>query len=223
MKEQYGTEVDGWLNKIFWGDNLQVMSHLLKKYRGKVELVYIDPPFDSKADYKKNVKLRGKEATNDQSSFEEKQYSDIWNNDEYLQFMYERLVIIRELMSDDASIYLHVGPNISHYVKVIMDEVFGEENYVNEIIWRRSFGHSDSGKCGIIHDAILLYGKTKSRIWNKVFHAPDNEYLETFFDCYDEERKERYQRLSLSAGGLSGGGYVYEFKGVRANWRCPRE
>lgn len=78
--------MNGWLNKIFWGDNLQVMSHLLKEYRGKIDLVYIDPPFDSKAEYKKKITLKGNQIENDQSSFEEKQYTDIWNNDEYLQF-----------------------------------------------------------------------------------------------------------------------------------------
>ena len=97
-KEVYGEEVDGWINKIFWGDNLQVMSHLLKEYRGKVDLVYIDPPFDSKIDYKKSIKLKNKSnVKTDNTSFEEKQYSDIWTNDEYLQFMFERLVLIKEL------------------------------------------------------------------------------------------------------------------------------
>lgn len=78
LKETYGPEVNGWQNKIFWGDNRQVMSHLLKEFRGKVNLVYIDPPFDSKADYKKKVKFRGKAIHNSESVFEEKQYTDIW-------------------------------------------------------------------------------------------------------------------------------------------------
>jgi site-specific DNA-methyltransferase (adenine-specific)/adenine-specific DNA-methyltransferase len=95
LKEVHGKEVDGWLNKVFWGDNLQVMSHLLKKFRGKVKVAYIDPPFDSKADYKKLVGIRRKSIESDQSSFEVKQYSDIWNNDDYLQFMYDRIVLIR--------------------------------------------------------------------------------------------------------------------------------
>ena len=94
LKESYGEPTDGWMNKIFWGDNLQVMSHLLKEYRGKVDLIYIDPPFDSKADYKKKIKLKGKVVKNDSLAFEEKQYGDIWTSDEYLQFMYERLIIL---------------------------------------------------------------------------------------------------------------------------------
>ena len=104
LRESYGEEQNGWINKIFWGDNLQVMSHLLKDYRGKIDLIYIDPPFDSKADYKKKIDLKGiGKATSDSSSFEEKQYGDIWTNDEYLQFMYERLLIMRELLSEKGS------------------------------------------------------------------------------------------------------------------------
>lgn len=100
LRETYNEPVNGWINKIFWGDNLQVMSHLLKDYRGKIDLIYIDPPFDSKADYKKSIRLRSKNASSDTAAFEEKQYGDIWNNDGYLQFMYERLMLLRELLSD---------------------------------------------------------------------------------------------------------------------------
>ena len=97
LKERYGEADDsGWIHKIFWGDNLQVMSHLLKEYRGKIDLIYIDPPFDSKADYKKTIQVRGKQIQNDTNAFEEKQYGDIWTNDEYLQFMYERLILLKE-------------------------------------------------------------------------------------------------------------------------------
>ena len=86
LRERYGTEQDGWINKIFWGDNLQVMSHMLKEYRGKIDLIYIDPPFDSKADYKKKIEIKGiGKAESDNTSFEEKQYGDIWTNDEYFQ------------------------------------------------------------------------------------------------------------------------------------------
>lgn len=135
LKEQFGEEVDGWMNQIFWGDNLQVMSHLLKNYRGKVDLIYIDPPFDSKADYKKKIQLKGKQVTSDSTAFEEKQYTDIWSNDEYLQFMYERLILMRELLSDTGSIYLHCDTNRGHYLKCILDEIFGNNNSRSEIIW----------------------------------------------------------------------------------------
>jgi hypothetical protein len=118
LKEAYGSaDENGWMN-------LQVMSHLLKKFRGKIDLVYIDPPFDSKADYKKTIELRGKKTSSDHTAFEEKQYGDMWNNDEYLQFMYERLILIRELLSDKGSIYLHCDWHKSHHLRCLMDEVF---------------------------------------------------------------------------------------------------
>ena len=125
LRETYGSETDGWMNKIFWGDNLQVMSHLLKDFRGKIDLIYIDPPFDSKADYKKKIDIRGVgKAISDSSSFEEKQYGDIWTNDEYLQFMYERLLLIRELLTPNGSLYIHLDEKRSHYIKIVLDEVF---------------------------------------------------------------------------------------------------
>lgn len=92
LRERYGEEINGWINKIFWGDNLQVMSHLLKDYRHKIDCIYIDPPFDSKAQYKKTIKIRSQDVSNDMMSFEEVQYNDIWTNDTYLQFMYERYI-----------------------------------------------------------------------------------------------------------------------------------
>ena len=167
LKESYGKpSEDGWINKIFWGDNLQVMSHMLKKYRGKIDLIYIDPPFDSKADYKKKVEIKGiGKAESDSSSFEEKQYGDIWSNDEYLQFMYERLILIRELLSDKGAIYLHCDWHKAGHLKLIMDEIFGCDNFRNEIIWcYRTSLRSSSNAFGRDHDNILFYSKTNQHI-----------------------------------------------------------
>lgn len=168
LKETYGTDTDGWMNKIYWGDNLQVMSHLLKEFRGKVDLIYIDPPFDSKADYKKTISLRGKKAESDTSTFEEKQYGDIWTNDEYLQFMYERLILCRELLSDTGSIYLHCDWHKSHYLRGILDEVFGTDHLVNEIIWCY-YGPGSPGmkQFNRKHDNIFWYCKGCSWIFNE--------------------------------------------------------
>ena len=167
LKETYGEEVDNWRNKIYWGDNLQVMSHLLKTYRGKINLIYIDPPFDSKAEYKKTIQLRGKPVENDRTAFEEKQYTDIWTNDEYLQFMYERLILMKELLADNGSIYVHCDWHKSHYLRCILDEIFGVAKFNNEIIWwykdpsggtTRSFRRK--------HDNLLFYVKTSNYIFN---------------------------------------------------------
>lgn len=171
LKETYGEETDGWINKIFWGDNLQVMSHLLKKYRGQVDLIYIDPPFDSKADYKKRIELRGKKAENDKTAFEEKQYTDIWTNDEYLQFMYERLILMRELLSDKGTIYLHCDWHKDHHLRLIMDEVFGQSNFRNEITWRRQVVRGMKVYAeyyAFSSDYILIYSKnTENSTWHR--------------------------------------------------------
>ncbi|MCX8999124.1 site-specific DNA-methyltransferase [Rhizobiaceae bacterium BDR2-2] len=166
LKEIHGPEVDGWRNKIYWGDNLQVMSHLLKEFRGKVDLIYIDPPFDSKADYKKKISIRGKETETDNTSFEEKQYSDIWSNDEYLQFMFERLILMRELLSERGAIYLHCDYRKSHELRCLLDEVFGKDNFLNSLVWM--FGTRSSIKTSWkrSHHDIHFYKKSQNPIYN---------------------------------------------------------
>jgi len=221
LKEQHGDSVDGWLNEIYWGDNLQVMSHLLKKYRGKVNLIYIDPPFDSKADYKKKIELKGRKVANDYNSFEEKQYGDIWTNDEYLQFMYERIIILRELLSNDGSIYIHCDDRKNHHIRDIADEVFGSNNYRNQIIWKRTSAHSDSKYYGDVYDIILYYTKNDNPRWNTLKVLYDDWYIERYYRYKDEDGR-LFKSGDLSAKGLSGGGYTYSWKGVEGYWRCPK-
>lgn len=172
LKEVHGEEVDGWRNKIFWGDNLQVMSHLLKQFRGQVDLIYIDPPFDSKADYKRKIEVRGKRTETEKTSFEEKQYSDIWSNDEYLQFMYERIALCKELLSATGSIYVHLDWHVVHHVRCILDEIFGEgassgndnsPGFRNEVIWCYSGGGVPTSEMPRKHDNLLWY--TKGSEW----------------------------------------------------------
>lgn len=166
LKEKYGEMKDDWINKIFWGDNLQVMSHMMKEYRGKIDLIYIDPPFDSKADYKKTIKLKGKKINNDNNSFEEKQYGDIWTNDEYLQFMYERIVLLKELLSDRGSIYVHCDYHKNYLIRCILDEVFGVNNFKAEIIWQYSWGMRTEDCWNKKHDVILMYSKSDRVTFN---------------------------------------------------------
>lgn len=227
LKEQHGEETDGWMNQIFWGDNLQVMSHLLKKYRGQVDLIYIDPPFDSKADYKKRISLKGKNVENDNTAFEEKQYTDIWSNDEYLQFMYERLIILKELLSDTGAIYVECDPTRGHYIKIILDEIFGPNNFVNQIIWKRTFSHGDSGQgakhLGRLHDMILLYKKTESMKMNTVYTPYSEKYIKDFYRYTDDDGR-KYRLVSLlGPGGAAKGNPYYEFLGVSKYWVYSKE
>ncbi len=200
LKESHGDTVDGWRNKLYWGDNLQVMSHLLREYRGQVKLIYIDPPFDSKADYKKKIELRGKSATSDASAFEEKQYTDIWTNDEYLQFMYERLILMRELLAEDGSIYVHCDWHKGPYLRLLCDEVFGVPCYKDEIIWKRIYAHSDTDGFGMVHDTIYRYGKNNDVVFNKLFIPHTKEYIESHYAQIDEHGRN-YRLVTLSAPG----------------------
>ncbi|MBU0569464.1 site-specific DNA-methyltransferase [Patescibacteria group bacterium] len=179
-KEVYGKKDVKDFNKLFWGDNLQVLSHLLKKYRGKIDLIYIDPPFDSKANYVKKVKIRGQKVEGEQQNLlEEKQYTDIWENDEYLQFMYERLQIMRELLADTGSIYLHCDWHKGAFLKLVMDEVFGEGNFRNEIIWKYvKFQMRKMKRFAINTDKLLWYTKTSSYMFNpQTFKLNKPKYL----------------------------------------------
>ena len=167
LRERYGEETNGWINKICWGDNLQVMSHLLKEYRGKIDLIYIDPPFDSKADYKKKIKMKNTgTALSDTSTFEEKQYGDIWTNDEYLQFMYERFILIRELLSERGSLYVHCDWHKVHHLRMVLDEVFGPSNFRNEVIWWYLWGGRGKTQWNSKHDNILFYSKSDNWTFN---------------------------------------------------------
>jgi DNA modification methylase len=222
LRERYGEEKDGWINKIFWGDNLQVMSHMLKEYRGQVQLVYIDPPFDSRADYKKQIKIKNKTAMSDSLSFEEKQYSDIWTNDEYLQFMYERIILIRELLSDSGMLFLECDPTRGHYLKVILDEVFGQDNFVNQVIWKRTFSHGDMGQgakhLGRLHDTIFIYRKSANVKMNTVYTPYSEKYVNDFYKYTDEDGR-KYRLVSLlGPGGAAKGNPYYEFLGVSRYW-----
>lgn len=172
LKEVHGEEANGWRNKIFWGDNLQVMSHLLKNFRGKIDLIYIDPPFDSKADYKKKINLRGRDAEGSYTNFEEKQYTDIWNNDDYLQFIFERLILAKELLSANGSIYLHCDWHKSHHLRCLMDEVFGQLSFSNEIVWLAEGGGTSGVRFSRKHQTIFYYTKSNKES-ERIFNADD--------------------------------------------------
>ena len=232
MFDERGRQLKGWTNKLIWGDNKLILSSLKNgplreeiEKQGGLKLIYIDPPFDVGADFSMDIEIGGDTFTKKPNILEEIAYRDTWGKgaDSFIAMIYERLALMRDLLAEDGSIYVHMGPTVNHYVRGVLDEVFGRNSFSNEIIWRRAFGHSDSTKYGIIHDVVLFYSKSAKRIWNQVLQPAEKEYIDTFFDQYDEQRGERYQRLSLSAGGLSGGGYRYEYKGVNTLWRCPIE
>lgn len=160
---------------LFHGDNKEVLAHLLANgFRGKIDVIYIDPPFDSGADYVRKVTLRGPKGTaeldGEQYSLgEQLQYTDIWANDTYLQFMYERLMLLRELLHDDGTFYLHCDSTKGHHLRCLCDEIFGHDFFRNEIVW---FYENKLGTGGqtfdSLHDSLLVYTKSKKWTHNSI-------------------------------------------------------
>jgi adenine-specific DNA-methyltransferase len=220
-------------NLMMHGECLSTCAYL-KEQGIEVDLVYIDPPFASGADYAKKIYIRRnplvqkvmKEAeqnldNEEMKEFEEKMYGDIWDKERYLNWMYENLMAIKSVMSENASIYVHLDYHIGHYVKILMDEIFGEENFRNEIVWKRSTTHADAGFYGNNFDTIFFYTKGQGYTFNTVFQDYDESYLARFTHVDPDGRK--WDSGNLTAKGLQGGGYEYEYKGVRSLWRCPKE
>ena len=195
--EVYGDKSVKDFNKLFWGDNLQILSHLLKEHRGEIDLIYIDPPFDSKADYVRKVKIRGEKIEGIQAGLlEEKQYTDIWEKDEYLQFMYERLLIMKELLSEKGSLYLHCDWHKSAYLRLILDEVFGSGNFRNEIIWHYFVSGKYPNEFAKDHDNIFVYSKGENPTFNYEKQRDKNLYYEKYHNkqiVVGKDGKEYYE------------------------------
>ena len=245
--------MDNWKNQLFFGDNLEIL-------RGgripvsSVDLVYLDPPFNSNATY--NVLFA--EKTGEKSAAQITAFEDTWHwgaeaaaafddvmqlgpprladllralraflgqNDmmAYLTMMAVRLVELHRVLKPSGSLYLHCDPTASHYLKMILDAIFGVANFKNEIIWKRSSAHSDSSACGRAHDVILFFSKDRSKFKiNKQYQSYDESYVSSHYR-YKNEEGRCYRTDNLTATGLSGGGYEYEWNGVKRIWRCPIE
>lgn len=219
-------------NMIIRGECLSACAYL--KDKGvKVDLVYIDPPFASGADYAKKVYIRRnpkiaeaiakaeEELDIDElKAFEEKMYGDVWDKEKYLNWMYENFCAIKSVMSDTASIYVHLDYHIGHYVKILMDEIFGEDNFRNEIIWKRSTAHNDSTGFANLHDCIFYYSKSSDLLFETPLVPYSQEYIDRYYNKVDENGR-KYLDRDLSAKGLKGAGYSYSWKGKDGYWRCP--
>ena len=185
---------------LFMGDNFEVLSILLNNFRGKINLIYIDPPFNTDQEF--FVSENGRANSISHSKNDIVAYSDKMSTDEYLEFIRERLILLRELLSDNGSIYLHIDYKIGHYIKIIMDEVFGKENFKNDIariksnpknFYRKAYGNEK--------DLILFYTKNyKNNIWNDIKVPLDENEIAERFSKIDENGR-RYTTIPLHAPG----------------------
>lgn len=185
------------MNRLIWGDNLLAMQALLAQgYEGKINLIYIDPPFDSKADYSHKIKLGETELTKEPSVIERLAYKDTWagGTDSYLDMLYPRLQLMKRLLAPDGSIYVHLDWHVGHYVKVMMDEIFGKECFGAEIIWKYSWGLHVDNAWNRKHDTIFYYTKGKFDNGNRIFNG---------YDVMEKRGGEVLRRLATGIKGAT--------------------
>jgi len=198
------SEVDkGWTNRLIYGDNLMVMQALLAgdeasglpSMHGKIDLIYIDPPFDSKADYRTKIKLPSGDIEQKPSVIEQFAYSDTWKDGtvSYLKMMYPRLVLMRELLSEKGSIYVHSDWHVSHYLKIILDEIFGKNCFVNNVVWCYKTRQFSKNYWNRKHDDIFLYAKGSE--WTFNYEDVLEEYSEETIKKYRLKDENGYYRL----------------------------
>ena len=214
---------------LFHGDNKEVLAHLLANgFRGQVNLIYIDPPFDSGADYVRKVSLRGPKGTAklDGEGYtlgEQLQYTDIWANDNYLQFMYERLLLLKEFLADNGSLYLHCDSARNYLLRCVLDEVFGAEGFRNEIVREKQRGgkHHVTRSLGSIHDTIFHYSKGEQFKWHEFRkEVPERILLERY---PHEDDQGRYALADCTNFRVDRPNLTYDFLGFLRTWKWSRD
>lgn len=228
-----------WRNRLIWGDKKYVLPSLLPEFTGKVKLIYIDPPFDVGTDFSFTASISddpdapGDEAvtfTKEASIIEQKAYRDTWGRgqDSYLQWLFETTVLLRELLTSDGNLFVHLGVNVAAYARPLLTEIMGPDAYTNEIVWKRSAAHSDIGQgaphLGRLHDIIYWYRAGEASTVNMQYEPYSEEYVNSAYKHLDRENGRRYRIDNTSGpGGARKGNPYYEFRGVKKYWRYSRE
>ena len=205
-----GRQLKGWTNKLIWGDNKLILSSLKNgplreeiERQGGLKLIYIDPPFDVGADFSMDIEIGDETFTKRPGIIEEIAYRDTWGKgaDSFIAMIYERLILMHDLLAEDGSIYVHVDWRMSSFVRLILAEVFGEANFVSEIIWKRTTAHFTAERFAAIHDSIYKYSKGNKFIFNKIELPHDAEYLEVKYKYQDGKGKYRLSDASGAGAG----------------------
>ena len=218
-----GRQQTGWTNKLIWGDNKLILSSLkngpLRKDiedNGGIKLFYIDPPFDVGADFSMNIEIGGEQFTKEPSILEEIAYRDTWGKgaDSFISMIYERLSSMRDLLADDGSIYVHCDWRVNSFLRLVLDELFGKDNFKNEIIWQKiRSSKAQSNSYGNVSDSIFFYSKSEKSIFNQQYTPLAKERLEKHYNKYDEISKQSYQLCDFTQRGQGLARYFGEEKG----------
>ena len=227
--DERGRKLRGWTNKLIWGNNSLILSSLLNgptrediEKQGGIKLVYIDPPFDVGDDFEFEVQVGKQKLPKKRNALEQLAFSDTWGKgeDSFLSMIYERLVMIKSLMAEDASIYVHCDYRLNPVLRLVLDELFDKKNFVSQIIWKRTGARSQSKFINHIHDCILFYCKDKEKIiWNSYNTPYTDEYVDKYYRHKDKNGR-KFQDTSLIAPGK---GYEFAWKGVVKRWRHKKE
>ena len=234
--DQRGRQIKGWTNKLIWGDNKLILSSLKNgplreeiEANGGIKLIYIDPPFDVGADFSMDIEIGDEQFTKQPSVLEELAYRDTWGKgaDSFIAMIYERLVLMKDLLAEDGSIYIHCDYRLSSYLKLVLDEVFGKNNYVNEISWRRANSKKPTNKIAVIHDTILYYRKNIDKfIFNPLFHDYKEGYADERYPHVESDGR-RYTLQAMYGKGQGqparfGDKLIYPPKGSHWRWNQER-
>jgi adenine-specific DNA-methyltransferase len=208
-----------WRNRLIWGDKKYVLPSLLPEFTGKVNLIYIDPPFNTGQDFSFIATIPADSDNTEEVTFhkepsviEQKAYRDTWGGglDSYLQWLYETAKLLLELLAEDGSIYVHLDENVLHYAKAVLDELL-PSGFHNDIIVRSTFSHADAHQFGSVHQNVLFYTKSDSYKYKPVFVPYDQDYIDKYYRYRDDDGK-RWLSCSLTGAGASGG--QFKWKGV---------
>jgi DNA modification methylase len=217
-----GRQMHGWTNKLIWGDNKLILSSLksgaLRRQiedAGGLKLIYIDPPFDVGADFSMDIEIGGETFHKEANILEQIAYRDTWGHgaDSFISMIYERLILMRDLMAPDASIYVHCDGRVNSLIRMVLDEVVGRENFRNDVVWQRTSSHNDPKRFGNVHDTIFYYTLDEGAVWNQQFEKPDAD----FFDAHDFEVDpdgKKYRKRDLTAPSHGSGSGQYSWNGV---------
>lgn len=222
--ESETTRLDDFRNRLIWGDNKLVLASLLREFRGQVDLIYIDPPFDVGADFSMSVDIgeQKESVSKTQSALEMVAYRDTWGKgaDSYIQMVYERVVLARELLAPTGSLYLHCDARVNSSVRVLLDEVFGRANFRNEVSWIRTASHNDaSGRYGRVKDSILYYAKSREAKLNTLYTPYTEEYISAEWRKLPSGRYYKSENMLDPRGSMK----EYDFHGTKARWRTSPE
>ncbi|MGE3153795.1 MAG: DNA methyltransferase [Nitrospiraceae bacterium] len=219
-----GRQIKGWTNKLIWGDNKLILSSLkagaLRRQieeAGGLRLIYIDPPFDVGADFSMDIEIGGETFHKEPNLLEQIAYRDTWGRgaDSFIAMIYERLILMRDMMHPEGSIYVHVEPDVGNLVRVILDEVFGRDSLRTEISWKRTSSHGNvSRNYGEIWESIYFYTKTKDGwTWNQLFVPFDQSYIDSHFAQKDPDGR-RFTTSDMRNPGFRPN-LRYEYKGYK--------